>query len=127
GNDRQTAAHAAMEGHAMVVMFSLLAERASGRQVDPASLPNPATELGPALEADNDEYPVFRRAPRVIRETLLFPYISGSGFVHAVWRARRPQRRYPAPLDSLLPQSTEQVMQPEDHFVHRRDAPLDVT
>src|SRR5690606_10935500 len=51
----------------------------------------------------------------------------GSGFVHAVWRARRPQRRNPAPLDSLLPQSTEQVMQPEDHFVHRRDAPLDVT
>lgn len=126
GNDRQTAAHAAMEGHAMLVMFTLLAEQATGATIDPAALPNPAEELGPALEAQNSEYPVFRRAPPVIRETLLFPYLAGVDFVHALWSARRPMDRYPAPLDSLLPQSTEQVMHPEERFIARRDPPVAV-
>ena len=126
GNDRQTAAHAAMEGHAMLVMFTLLAEQAAGTTIDPAALPNPAQELGPAVEAQNEEFPVFRRAPRVIRETLLFPYLGGVRFVHALWSARRPMTRYPAPLDSLLPQSTEQVLNPQSSFIERRDEPVDV-
>lgn len=123
GNDRQTAAHAALEGHAMLVMFALLAEQATDATVDPAALPDPALELGPAMAAQNDEYPVFRRAPAVIRETLLFPYLRGVSFVHALWSARRPLARYPAPLDSLLPQSTEQVMNPVDRFIRERDEP----
>jgi hypothetical protein len=126
GNDRQTAAHAAMEGHAMLVMFTLLAEQATRSTLDPAALPNPAEELGPALEAQNSEYPVFRAAPPVIRETLLFPYLGGVEFVHALWSARQPMDRYPAPLDSLLPQSTEQVMHPRTRFIARRDPPVAV-
>lgn len=126
GNDRQTAAHAAMEGHAMLVMFTVLAEHASGRTVDPTSLPNPAIELAQAMEAQNSEFPVFRSAPAVVRETLLFPYLRGVDFVHTLWRARRPLSRYPAPLDSLLPQSTEQVLHPEEHFIRRRDEPVPV-
>jgi hypothetical protein len=127
GNDRQTAAHAAMEGHAMLVMFTLLAEQATRSTLDPAALPNPAEELGPALEAQNSEYPVFRAAPPVIRETLLFPYLAGVEFVHALWSARQPMDRYPAPLDSLLPQSTEQVMHPRERFIMRRDQPIAVS
>jgi hypothetical protein len=127
GNDRQTAAHAAMEGHALLVMFALLAERAARTTVDPAALPNPAVELGPALEAQNSEYPVFQRAPAVIRETLLFPYLGGVSFVHALWNSLRPLERYPAPLDSLLPQSTEQVMHPRERFIGGRDEPVPVT
>lgn len=126
GNDRQTAAHAAMEGHAMLVMFAYLAEQATGDAVDPAALPSPATELGPALEAQNEQYPVFGRAPAVIRETLLFPYLHGADFVHRVWTSRAPLARYPAPIDSLLPQSTEQVMRPDDRFIRERDEPIDV-
>lgn len=126
GNDRQTAAHAAMEGHAMLVMFALLAEQASGRSIDPADLPSPATELGPALAAQNEQFPVFRRAPAIIQQTLLFPYLSGADFVHQLWGARRPLPRYPAPIDSLLPQSTEQVMRPLDRFIHERDEPTEV-
>lgn len=126
GNDRQTAAHAAMEGHAMLVMFTLLAEQSTGRNVDPAALPNPAPELRAAMETQNSEFPVFRRAPGVIRETLLFPYLGGVDFVYSLWRARRPLDRYPAPLDSLLPQSTEQIMGADDHFIQRRDEPVAV-
>jgi hypothetical protein len=127
GNDRQTAAHAAMEGHAMLVMFALLAEQATRTTVDPATLPNPAQQLGPALEAQNAEFPVFQRAPPVIRETLLFPYLSGVDFVHTLWNSRHPLERYPAPLDSLLPQSTEQVIHAEEKFILHRDEPVPVT
>jgi len=127
GNDRQVAAHAAMEGHAMLVMLAVLTEQASGRVIDPAELPDPAQELGPAVAAQNDQFPVFRSAPRIIRETLLFPYLGGAGFVHALWRSRAPMDRYPAPIDSLLPQSTEQVMRPRDRFLARRDEPAELT
>jgi hypothetical protein len=126
GNDRQTAAHAALEGHAMLVMFALLAEEASRREIDPASLPNPADELGPALAAQNEEFPVFRRAPAVIRETLLFPYVRGADFVHQLWRSMSPAQRYPAPLDTLLPQSTAQVMRPLERFIQQRADPVEV-
>ncbi|HEX6306938.1 MAG TPA: hypothetical protein VFZ69_02055 [Longimicrobiales bacterium] len=126
GNDRQTAAHAALEGHAMLVMITLLAERAAGRTVDPVSLQPPALDQEEAMAAQEAEFPVFRRAPRIVRETLLFPYIEGAAFVHALWRSRAPLPRYPAPLDSLMPQSTEQVMDPEDHFIRERDEPMSV-
>jgi hypothetical protein len=126
GNDRQTAAHAAMEGHAMLVMFTLLAEQSTGTAIDPAAMPNPAPELGAAMETQNSEFPVFRRAPAVIRETVLFPYLRGADFVHRLWSARRPLDRYPAPIDSLLPQSTEQIMGADEHFIERRDEPVAV-
>lgn len=123
GNDRRTAAHAAMEGHAMIVMFALLAELSSRRTIDPATLPDPAHELGPALEQQNTQFPVFRRAPLVIREGVMFPYLAGSSFVHELWRSLHPRARYPAPIDTLLPQSTEQVMRPAARFIGERDEP----
>jgi hypothetical protein len=126
GNDRQAAAHAAMEGHAMVVMVASLAEKASGRRIDPVALPSPARELGPALAAQSEQFPVFRRAPGIVRETLLFPYIAGSDFVHTLWSHRPGAPRYPAPLDSLLPQSTQQVMEPLEHFIRRRTVPIEL-
>jgi hypothetical protein len=125
GNDRQTAAHAALEGHAMLVMFALLAEEASRRVLDPATLPNPADELGPALAAQNEQFPVFQRAPPVIRETLLFPYVRGASFVHQLWRSMEGRQRYPAPIDTLLPQSTTQVMRPLERFLEQRRDPIE--
>jgi hypothetical protein len=126
GSDRQAAAHAALEGHAMLVMFAVLAEEAARRQVDPADLPNPADELGPALAAQNEQFPVFRRAPPIIRETLLFPYMRGSDFVYHLWQAVRGAQRYPAPLDTLMPQSTAQVLRPVERFVQQRSDPVEL-
>lgn len=126
GNDRQTAAHAALEGHAMLVMFAVLAEEASRRPIDPATLPNPADELGPALELQNEQFPVFRRAPPIVRETLLFPYVRGSDFVYRLWRSQRGAERYPAPIDTLLPQSTTQVLRPVERFIEARHDPVEI-
>lgn len=124
GNDRQLAAQAAIEGHATLVMFSLLAEAAANRPVDPATLPNLAEQLGPALESPSSDFPVFRSAPRVVRETLLFPYSGGLHFVQELWRAQGEPRA--APLDSLLPQSTEQVLEPVARFIDERDEPTEL-
>lgn len=125
GNDRQTAAQAAIEGHATLVTFALLAEESARRPVDPVTVPNPANQLRAALEQPNSEFPVFRRAPRIIRETLLFPYVAGAHFVQELWRTQSESART-APIDTLLPQSTEQVSHPLDHFIRERDEPTEL-
>ena len=125
GNDRQTAAQAAIEGHATLVMFAVLSD-ASGN-FDPASLPNMAEQLAPLMEAQNAQFPVFQRAPRIIRETMLFPYIGGAGFVQELWRAQASDSaRFPAPIGTRLPQSTEQVLHPATRFVRNRDEPTEL-
>ncbi len=127
GNDRQSAAQAAVEGQATAVMFAVM----MGAK-DPARLPDLAAQLGPALEAQNAQFPVFRRAPLVIREGMLFPYLQGASFVQALWRARAPRNGaappggWPAPLDSLLPQSTEQVLHPDSFLRLPRDNPTEL-
>lgn len=121
-NDRQTAAQAAIEGHATLAMFAWLAESMTGDTVNPAALPDPAAGVA-GLFANNDQFPVFGRAPRIIRETLLFPYVSGASFVQAVWRSEAA--RVP-PFGALMPHSTEQVLDPRVRFLGNRDEPTEL-
>jgi hypothetical protein len=123
-SDLQTAAQAAVEGQATLVMFALMAEEMSGDSLDVTTLPDLGVQLRPALEMQNEQFPVFRGAPLILRETLLFPYLQGAAFVQALWRSRgRRNGIMPAPLDSLLPYSTEQVMHPARAFLTTRDEP----
>jgi hypothetical protein len=125
GNDRQTAAQAAIEGHATLVMFAVLASPSGA--FDARTLPDMTAALGPALEQQNSQFPVFRSAPRIIRETMLFPYIGGAGFVQHVWRAQaETAEKFAAPLGSRLPQSTEQVLRPLEKFIRARDEPTEI-
>ena len=125
GNDRQMAAQAAAEGQATLVMLALQAAEIAGEPIDPASLPDLEPMMRPALEAENAAFPVFQNAPRLIRETLLFPYLGGAGFLQALYRASRDGSP-PVPFGELLPQSTEQVLEPERAFLDQRDAPTDL-
>jgi hypothetical protein len=124
GSDRQAAAHAALEGHATIVMFALLAEDAEKRELDPADLPNPAAQLRQGLEAPDPEFPVFGRTPAIIRETLMFPYVGGADFVYSVWA--QDSVGHVAPIGDALPQSTEQILHPVAKFVRGRDAPTEL-
>jgi hypothetical protein len=125
GNDRQTAAQAAIEGHATLVMFALLADPSGNFDVN--MLPDMGEQLRPLMEAQNSQFPVFQSAPRIIRETMLFPYVTGAGFVQHVWRAQsKTANKYAAPLGARLPQSTEQVMHPATHFLNTRDHPTEL-
>ena len=126
GNDRQMAAQAAAEGQATLVMVALQAAQVrGGREIDIAALPDLAQLLRPALEAENTRFPVFQRAPRLVRETLIFPYMAGAGFVQALFRAAEGGER-PVPFGELLPQSTEQVLAPETRFLGQRDEPTEI-
>lgn len=125
GNDRQSAAQAAIEGHATLVMFATLA--GGGADFDPAVLPDMSEQLGALMEAQNSQFPVFRSAPRIIRETMLFPYIGGASFVQELWRSQaNTPDRFAAPLGSRLPQSTEQVLHARAKFTATRDQPSEL-
>ena len=125
GNDRQLAAQAAAEGQATLVMIALQAAETYGRAVDPGALPDLGQLLRPALESQNAAFPVFQRAPRLIRETLLFPYLGGASFVQALYRDAEGAGP-PVPFGPLLPQSTEHVLRPAERFLGERDAPTEL-
>lgn len=108
GNDRRAAAHAALEGHATMVMLDYMSEELQGSPVDLSQIPNFAESSRPALEAMTDQYPVLAAAPRIIRESLLFPYVEGAGYVHALWREENARL---APLGGSMPRSTRQVLE----------------
>jgi len=112
GNDRATAAQAAIEGHATLVMLEYMAEQAQGTPVDLGALPNFATLLRSQLEGVRDQFPALAAAPPVIQESLLFPYLEGAGYVHRLWT--RGERL--APFGEYLPTSTEQILtgRPDD-------------
>lgn len=132
GNDAQTAAQAALEGQATLVMFALLIERQLGREIDPAQIPPIGDQMQSLLDAQNSQFPVFQNAPRLIRETLLFPYIGGASFVQTLWEyeGRRdpddPGPHFTAPLGEFMPQSTEQVLYPLERFLEYRDPPIGI-
>ena len=117
GNDRTTAAQAAIEGHATLVMIEYMAEKAGGGPVDLGRIPDFGSRVRPALEAMADRFPALAGAPLVIRESLLFPYVEGASWVQGLWTGA--ERR--APFGELLPESTEQVITGEE-----ADAPVDL-
>jgi hypothetical protein len=65
--------------------------------------------------------PIFAAAPRVIQETLIFPYLSGAEF-YRNYKERKPG----TVIYSDMPASTEQIIHPAAFFV-KRDAPTRVT
>jgi hypothetical protein len=109
GNDRQSAAQAAIEGHATLIMLEYVAEQMRGEPVDFSELPDFSSALRPALEGLRAQYPALASAPAIIREGLLFPYLEGASFVAALWQGDAGR---PAPFGVNLPQSTEQVLDP---------------
>jgi hypothetical protein len=109
GNDRATAAQAAIEGHATLVMFEYLTEAMTGRPIDLGQIPDFASQVRPALAAMNAQFPALARAPRVIRESLLFPYVDGAGFVQGLWTGGERL----SPFGADLPLSTEQILRPD--------------
>jgi hypothetical protein len=114
-DDRQMAAQAILEGQATI---------ASVKALLPAG-----TELPPEIWSQSRELmaenqatmPMFASAPLVIREQLIFPYLGGADFM--VWWAASSNRDT-VPYGPRMPQSTEQILQP-DHY-ERGDEPVEL-
>jgi hypothetical protein len=84
-NDRLTAAQAVLEGQATLVSIDVLA---SGQQV--TSNPEFWQLYRAQVREKQTSMPVFARAPLVVREALIFPYLAGAEFMH--WWASSPFR-----------------------------------
>jgi hypothetical protein len=123
GNDRRVAAQAAIEGHATLVMIEYMMERLQGSALDLSDIPDFAGLLRPALETIRAQYPALGTAPRVVQESILFPYLEGAGFVQALWRSEDTR---PAPFGDRLPESTEQVVDPQRLLGPSPDFPTSV-
>lgn len=123
GNDRQAAAQAAIEGHATLIMLEYMAEELRGEPMDLSTLPDLSQRIGPALEGLRNQYPALASAPAIIQESLLFPYLEGAAYVAALWQTHENR---PPPFQAFLPQSTEQIMDPDRAWGPGEDAPTEL-
>lgn len=124
--DRQLARAALVEGDGTAVMLEFtMAEQAAAMGVpmaaDIGQIPDALFSMTAGLMSGT--MPAFDRAPRYLRETLVFPYIEGLRFVVHV-RRRKPW----SAIDEIYrhpPESTEQILHPEKYFA--RERPVVVT
>jgi hypothetical protein len=103
-NDRRMAAQAVMEGQAMLAsLVAIMPEQ------NYDTMPDFWEAFRKSVRAQQAKMPVFRSAPAIVREDLIFPYLAGADFV------RWFRRTYPdtVPFGRRLPQSTEQILFPE--------------
>ncbi|MEO8138597.1 MAG: hypothetical protein ABI742_03070 [Gemmatimonadota bacterium] len=63
--------------------------------------------------------PVFNKAPRILRESIIFPYLAGADFLR--WWAGS-EHRDTLPFGARMPVSTEQILHPERYG--RGDQPI---
>jgi hypothetical protein len=110
-SDAEMAAHALIEGDATLAMIRYVT-RDLGR----------AVAFAKSLGTDDNSSEQIEKAPRAIRESLLFPYEQGSQWVTNLYK------RGGWPLVSKaftdLPQSTEQILHADKYFA--REAPVKI-
>jgi len=109
-SDAELAAHSLIEGDATLTMSHYLLSR-------PSLVAEFMRSFGSEMSSEK-----FDKAPRPIRETLLFPYLQG-----IEWAAKVHQRGGWSALSkaySQLPESTEQILHAEKYF--NRESPKTV-
>lgn len=111
-SDAELAAHALIEGDATLAMMEYI-KRNPLRAL--AFLKSMTSSAGGSSEQ-------IERAPRALRESLLFPYQEGLSWVGQLYQRNGWSGVSQAFKD--LPQSSEQILHPEKYFVH--EAPLKV-
>ena len=120
--DLTLARKALIEGDATAVMLVYLLEPLGLHMED---LPDLEMLLQAGGSLLGDQFQVYARAPLILRQQLLFPYVHGLAFVKAAlarsgWEGL--QRIYQHP-----PVSTEQIMHPEKYFAEPPVLPSEVT
>lgn len=112
-SDAELAAHALIEGDATLAMTQYVTR-------SPLRALAFLKSLGAAGMASDE----LDRAPRALRETLLFPYQEG-----ILWTRQLYQRggwNEVSQAFTTLPQSTEQIMHPEKYFAHEAPVKVDL-
>jgi hypothetical protein len=116
-NDRQSAAQSVFEGQAVYEQISIML----GGSNIAINLPGGWDRIREMIRESQASMPIFAGAPRVIQETLIFPYLSGAEF-YRNYKERNPG----SIIYKDMPVSTEQIIHPSAFFVNR-DNPTKVT
>jgi hypothetical protein len=111
-SDAELAAHALIEGDATLAMVMYI-----------SSSPMRVLAFMNSLKTMGVDTRELDQAPRVIRESLLFPYQEGLSWTRALYTEGGWSQVSKA--FTTLPQSTEQIMHPEKYLAH--EAPVKVT
>jgi hypothetical protein len=116
-NDRFSAAQAVFEGQAVYEQISIML---GGTNIA-INLPGGWDRIREMIRENQASMPIFAAAPKVIQETLIFPYLSGAEF-YRNYRERKPG----SVIYKDMPVSTEQIIHPAAFFL-TRDNPTRVT
>ncbi len=103
-NDHNTAAQAILEGQATLVGLQVMVPTQNV-----TAMPEFWETFREQIRQQQSSMPVFKQAPRIIREGLVFPYLAGADFMR--WWAGS-EHRDTVPFGRLMPTSTEQVLHP---------------
>jgi hypothetical protein len=113
-NDHLNASQAIFEGQATLVGLQVMVPTQNI-----TAMPEFWETFREQIRQQQSSMPVFKQAPRIIREGLIFPYLAGADFMR--WWAGS-EHRDTVPFGRLLPASTEQVLHPSRYG--RGDQPL---
>lgn len=110
-SDAEMAAHALIEGDATLAMIRYVTRDLAR-----------AVAFAKSMGTDTGSSEQINKAPRALRESLLFPYEQGSEWVTTLYR--RGGWSLVSRAFTELPQSTEQILHPEKYFA--REAPVKI-
>jgi hypothetical protein len=116
-NDRLATAQSVFEGQAVYEQIAIML----GGSNIAINLPGGWDRIRDLIRESQSSMPIFAAAPRLIQETLIFPYLSGAEF-YRNYKERKPGTI----IYQDMPVSTEQVIHPAAFFVNR-DAPTRVS
>jgi len=117
-DDRLLAAQAVFEGQAVYEQLVIM----TGNANFAARLPEMWDRLRETIRDNRSSMPEFAKAPPIIQEVTIFPYLSGLEFI------KRYQDHFPKKVPYAdLPTSTQQVLSEAAYFGQTRAAPLRVT
>lgn len=116
-NDRLSAAQSVFEGQAVYEQISIML----GGSNIAINLPGGWDRIREMIRENQGSMPIFAAAPKVIQETLIFPYLSGAEF-YRNYKERKPG----SVIYNDMPVSTEQIVHPAAFFL-TRDNPTRVT
>src|SRR3954465_673089 len=109
-NDRLSAGQAVFEGQAVYEQISIML----GGSNIAINLPGGWDRIRDMIRETQASMPIFAAAPKVIQETLIFPYLSGAEF-YRNYKERKPS----SSIYADMPASTEQIIHPVAFFVTR--------
>jgi hypothetical protein len=118
-DEESTCRSAVLEGQAMIVLLDYVL---APQDQSVAKMPQVVDMMQASMDKSRGS-PIFDSAPLLLQEELAFPYRQGMKFIKDLLVAGGKKLAYNGVLDHL-PQTTREVMQPEEYLAGRRVPPL---